>query len=436
MPKWKEWKATIDGKEVRFYRVRGKPEGREVQKIFRSDKHRAAMTQAKNQWKDWDDAERKRRGEDVPPPPANREKKVTFREAARRYLDTRRDLGRERATRHDYTRMIDNHLAPWTEQHGITHMRAITIRDVRALREDLIRGRFLQTRKGKFAGKPVGIVGQRKMFALFKSILAQAMVDGDMDAIPEMHEVHIETPSHLRNKTAKDRVWQWPQVYTLLRAADRLAESPDTRQRNAWGPGGYRALSYVVVFTCMRISECLAIRFRNLDLDGAVVLLEAGIDRYRTEGAGKNDTAYREVDLHPGVVHILRSYIREAGLEGADPGAYLFSTAEGRPMLPRVVHQRCWSKLVEEANRLAKDPDNTDPRLVPIETEGVAWHGFRRFINSLMADSDVQREVLRRFMGHKGEDMTKRYSYPLKGGGTLDDLFRPEDLPVAADTAA
>lgn len=444
MPKVKDWTEIIDGKEVKFYRVRGRPEGREKQKIFRSDKHKAPMTQRDKLAAEWKRLEQLQRGEQVPPAQKFARPGASFQDVADAFIRGREALGLELPTIDDYKAAVKNHLKPWVIFRGKAHdIRLISEFDMTALKADLEAGKFTvkakrpepsETGEMKFdpTGKPLGIVAQRKLLTLMKALLKTAKALGHLGEVPGL-TLKIDMPSKLRTERARSRrdwVWQFDQVRTLLRAADRLANDPDARRRKAWVV--YRPMVYTTVLTGVRISEALAVKMGQMDLDRFVIHLEGGITRRRTLSPGKNGAAFRDIRIHRGLANILRKYLVQVGKAEAPPDTFLFSTDKGQAIRPRTAHQRGWEVLVQEANKMAKE----DPQFVRIDAEGVAWHGFRRFLNSLMIQSDVHQAAVMKFLGHTDAGMTARYTFGLEGRHTLDELFLTEDLEPLPETVA
>ena len=137
----------------------------------------------------------------------------------------------------------------------------------------------------------------------------------------------------------------------------------------AWSAGSspLHAAWHLLAFTGMRRDELLALRWRDLDLDAAMVAIArlAGVVRNKGEGgqiheaAPKTDRSRRVIDIDPDTVAVLKTWRQDRaglGLHLVRPGALVFSDLEGGHLHPerfwrtfRTAQARCRAQLGEDA---------------------------------------------------------------------------------------
>jgi integrase len=137
-----------------------------------------------------------------------------------------------------------------------------------------------------------------------------------------------------------------------------------------------------LVFAGLRISEFLNLRWRDVDLAGGWI----------TVGQSKTDAGHRKVKVRP----VLRDVLADHRPLDADPGAYVFGTAQGKQQNPSNVRTRVLAKAIERANERLEDGEPELPRLTP--------HGLRRTFASLLYAIGETPPVVMAEMGHTDPD--------------------------------
>jgi integrase len=185
------------------------------------------------------------------------------------------------------------------------------------------------------------------------------------------------------------------QILALLDAAAELdRESRADRQHV-----NRRTQLATLIFSGLRISEFLALRWRDIDLAGG----------WLTVGQSKTDAGRRRVKIRP----VLRDALVELrvspprppvlqngdGLRGAaqhlpqNGNALVFGTAAGKPQNASNVRRRVITRSVERANeRLQEAREAPLPALTP--------HGLRRSFASLLYGIGESPPVVMQEMGH------------------------------------
>lgn len=92
-------------------------------------------------------------------------------------------------------------------------------------------------------------------------------------------------------------------------------------------PPRYAALLTTLVYSGMRISEALALRWGCVNLDANIITVERALVR-GVEGDAKSDTSHRDIDVPPALIQVLREHkMRSAFKADSD---LCFATENGR----------------------------------------------------------------------------------------------------------
>ena len=170
----------------------------------------------------------------------------------------------------------------------------------------------------------------------------------------------------------------------------------------------YYALFYTALFTGMRRSELLALRWSDLDL----LLCQVYVTRSLHVLTGskvvfrppKTAKGRRMIALSPSAVSVLRKHKEKQEMEGISLGKILtkedlvFSHFEGKPLLPNTV-THAWIKLVRRTGLKA-----------------IRLHDARHTHASLMLKQGAHPKVVQERLGHSGIQITlDTYSHVAPG---------------------
>ena len=174
----------------------------------------------------------------------------------------------------------------------------------------------------------------------------------------------------------------------------------------------------VALFTGMRLSEVLALRWKRVDLDKAVIQVREALEPTKAHGirfkAPKSKAGRRDITLPDILVDALRDY-RKSQLElrmklgaGRLPDdALLFGDIDGNPVPPHA-NSAAWSDFA--ASKQVGMPD-------------VTFHALRHTHASQLIDAGVDIVTISKRLGHAKPDITLRiYAH----------LFRKDDGKAAA----
>ena len=202
---------------------------------------------------------------------------------------------------------------------------------------------------------------------------------------------HAATPP--RPQRHEMRTLDEDDIHTLLEAAKKTP---------------YYALFYTALYTGMRRSELLALRWSDVDLDLALVSvnrtlhqLQNGTIVFRTPKTAKGR---RMVDLPPSAAIVLREHRQQQEairtlmgirLESDD---LIFSKPDGKPLIPGTV-THTWIKLVRR-NGLG----------------GIRLHDSRHSHATLMLKAGIHPKVVQERLGHASIQITlDTYSHTVPG---------------------
>jgi integrase len=137
----------------------------------------------------------------------------------------------------------------------------------------------------------------------------------------------------------------------------------------------------LAIATGMRQGELLALRWRDVDLEGGWLAVRHTLRRGTRELAEpKTDRARRTLKLGTEVVSVLREHRRQQGT--IDPDAFVFATRDGRPLDSRNVTQD-----LQTALRRAKLPQQR-------------FHDLRHAYATLMIEAGEELSMVSRSLGH------------------------------------
>jgi integrase len=161
------------------------------------------------------------------------------------------------------------------------------------------------------------------------------------------------------------------------------------------------AAAMIALFTGMRLSEVLALRWNHIDLDAKIMKVREALEQTKLFGvrfkAPKSKSGRRDITLPDILVNVLRDH-RKAQLElrmqlgvGRLPDdALLFATVEGDPLTPNGVSM-AWSDFADDAGI----PD-------------VTFHALRHTHASQLIDAGVDIVTISKRLGHAKPDITLR----------------------------
>jgi integrase len=170
----------------------------------------------------------------------------------------------------------------------------------------------------------------------------------------------------------------------------------------------YYALFYTVLFTGMRRSELLALRWQDIDLIMSQIYVNRGLHQLR-DGSyvftePKSAHSRRTIALPPTVTILLRKYHDNKSLEQKMLGNALtesdlvFSTSEGKPLRPNTI-TRAWEVLAAKAG-----------------VKVIRFHDARHTHASIMLKQGIHPKIVQERLGHASIQMTlDTYSHVAPG---------------------
>jgi len=198
--------------------------------------------------------------------------------------------------------------------------------------------------------------------ALKSGLISRNPADSVTPPRPQRSEMHIMTEDDLN---------------TFLEAAQKTP---------------YHVLFYEALFTGMRRSELLALRWSDLDLLLCQVRITRSLHHLRTGAivfrATKTAKARRMVSLPPSAALLLQEHKDKQEAQRATLGMTLkedglvFSNFEGRPLLPDTI-SHAWTKLVKRTG-----------------LNGIRLHDARHTHASLLLKQNVHPKIVQERLGH------------------------------------
>ncbi len=296
------------------------------------------------------------------PPPVEQRPEPSFHEFASEWFDRHRQELRPR-TREDYQWALTHHLLPFFAKHRLSQ---ITI-------EEVDRYRAHKLREGALAANTLN-----KTITRLAQVLEVAVEYGYLSA----------NPARGRRRRAKattpQRSWLEPeQVKPLVDAAavrgqrgGHLTPAPRTR-----------AIVATAVCSGLRVSELLALRWRDVDLATGRIAVRSS----------KTDAGQRTIDVWPELRDELLAW--KARAPHAGQADYVFATSTGQPD-SRANVARALRRAVERANELLEGDVAPLPDVTP--------HSLRRTFASLLYERGEDPVYVMDQMGHSDPKLALR----------------------------
>lgn len=240
-------------------------------------------------------------------------------------------------TRADYRRRLERHLIPFF---GEIHLDRITFDTVeRYIAIKLAEDRPLSPRSINMTVTLLAAILER---AVERELIARNPAKG------KGRRVRERAPRRSYLETAG-------QITALLDAAGELDREAASNRRHV----ARRAMLMTLTFSGLRISELLALRWRDVDLESG----------WLTIGESKTDAGRRRVKLRPALRHELSTVRDENGMK---PEGLVFPTATGRMMSAENFRKRVLAAAVNRANENLAEAKRT-----PLP-DGLTPHSLRR----------------------------------------------------------
>jgi integrase len=174
----------------------------------------------------------------------------------------------------------------------------------------------------------------------------------------------------------------------------------------------YRPLLATLIFTGVRISEALGLRWRDVDFEGGQISIRCQLDRQRQDAPTKTEHAERDVVLMGSLSRLLAAH-RLASPFSSDED-YVFATELGTPPSHRNVDRRGFKKAVERAG-----------------LGSLCQHDCRHTFASLLIAQGANVVFLSRQLGHANPNITlsvyahlfERTEHAARHASLLDEAF-------------
>lgn len=221
--------------------------------------------------------------------------------------------------------------------------------------------------------------------------------------IAEIPQHHINLTAGRRDRISEKREqdekpYSPDEIYTMLAAADDLAQDRNLGVRRAWRR--YRPLAYFLAYTGARISEARAWRWSDyLPSENRIRIHQKAGDG-QDVGDVKTVAAVRKLPLMSPLKEALEAMDRPE-----DPESLVFATSNGTPVSYANLLRRMLTPLKDRADILAERGD--DPRYVKVGRDR-AFHAYRHFFASNLVRSGASLKQLQTYLGHSNPAFTLR----------------------------
>lgn len=296
---------------------------------------------------------------------------ITVGEAGEAWIEHRRDVEKlETATVRQYSNHLKHHINPHI---GGVKLATLTAPDVAKFRDEL-----LKTRSRVMVGK---------VLTSLKSILALAQEKGRISQ-------NVAASVRLGQKHRREN--RKLEIGLDIPTKDEIREILRAAENTRWHP-----LLATAALAGLRSSELRALRWQDVDLDGAIIHVRQRADEKNQMGAPKSAAGDRGIPLSPILVNILWRW-RPA----CPPGALVFCNGSGNVENHANIVNRGWYMAQLRAGIL--DPHGH---------ARYRFHACRHFFASVMIETNPLPKRLQQMMGHATLSMTMdRYGHLFPAG--------------------
>lgn len=374
---------TKAGKQKKVYLAKWKEDGKIKEKRFlmkRDARSYAAEMQSKHERAELTKLQRRQVGDKA------------FRDLALDFLADRRTPrvdrdAREEKTLRDYETLLKTHTIPRLEFKGGATAEGIDKAALRYMVEEMY-------------SCGVSYDRAKKALQLAKQILKFA-IEEELRTTP-VPEYRLEKPASVRiaEQEKSTEVYTPDQIFTLLQAADSLAQDRNRGIAKAWIV--YRPLAYFLAETGVRISEARAFPVENFNASRGIIHIRQTARENGEIKAPKSIQGIRDIPMTGLLRGVMTPYL------DSNTGTLAFGSRADTPRSQANLNNRMWPKWLERANELATA--GCDPRLTHVHRWG--FHAIRHSYASRLIDAGANLKQLQVWMGHHDPAFTlKRYGH-------------------------
>jgi integrase len=292
-----------------------------------------------------------------------------FEDYANRWLESLHDL--RPTTRESYRTSLDTHLIP---AFGMLPIDELTTEVVREWH-------------GSYGNRTP--TARAHAYAVLKAILGQAVDD----------ELIARNPCRIKG-ASRARVSRTAEVLTL----SELLALVDAM------PAKHRALTLLCGMCGLRFGEAVALRRRDIDLEGG--LLQVTRTAVRAGGAKstnkpKTPESLRTVAMPPVVASAIRSHLRAQPVTGRD--GLVFPGADGKLLAPSALYGRKPRVEMRGTKAYAKAGYGFYAAREAIDRPTLHWHDLRRTAATLGAQAGATVREMQSRLGHATPSMALHY---------------------------
>lgn len=249
-------------------------------------------------------------------------------------------------------------------------------------------------------GRAYGLRGRQRAQAHVYQTLHKALSDADLSG--DLFTRGVKP----RSKAKQVSAFHPRDLAEILTAVDRPREGSTLVDES------FSAIIHVLAHTGVRIGECLALQWVDIDFDAGRLHVRASmaevgklIERTATKSGHE-----RVIPLRPALVDRLRRLRAQLGAI-PHPRSLVFSNEKGRPLRKSNLLRRKWH-----------------PVLTELELDLAGFHKLRHSFASISLQAGVDIATVSRLLGHSGVAITlTTYTHYLEG--------RAHEAPAAIETA-
>jgi integrase len=297
-----------------------------------------------------------------PPPPVQAQSGMTFRAAARAYLDACQE-GRdgnppvEKLTLAFYTGGMNNHVLPALGDRVLSDLKRLDIRDFR----NAVAKQAISTRM------------KRLQLFLVKAVIKHALNEEWITADPSVG-IDLIRDARREEPTSTLAIHTQEEMERILSTCRSLATT-EGQHRASWRR--FEVILSLLVFAGLRMSELRGLPQSAVDVEARTIRISQRANLLGDIGPPKSRNGYRTINIPQSLALMLADWLEE------HPGELVFSTPSGKVLDHQNLARRMWAPLQVQAGVRVLNP-----------------HSTRHFFASWMIHHGMRLHALREVLGH------------------------------------
>jgi integrase len=270
-------------------------------------------------------------------------------------------------------------------------------------RKNTVSARTWRVQESMLRNRVTAHIGDKKLCKLsgkdvrgmYRSLLADGLTPSTVSNLHAIFKQSLRDAVRDKRIRANPLEDVKPPKQSSRKEKDVLTADEVRRLLDAASGDRFECVFYLCSLVGLRIGECLALRFENIDLERGTIRIERTL--YHGECSETKTPSSRRVLTVP--QKALEALVRLCEVH-ANPTGYLFATGSGKPVDVSNFYKWTWKPALRRAGL----PESITP------------HSLRHGTASLLLNQNVPVPVVSKYLGHSNPQVTMRtYAHALSG---------------------